>query len=555
MANNNEATLILKIKDLATSALEQFNKRFVITAGDIVNLAKKIGGAIVDFVGDAVAAYKEEELAINTLTQAMLNQGIFTQDLRAKYLKLADSIQEVTKFSDDQIISAQAVLQTYMGNKRVTEELVRATLDLAAAKNTDLQSAATAVGKAIRGETDTLMREKIAISESATEGERYAAVLNKIQGDHKGVAEAQAKGLGSLDLLKNAWNDFLSNAGRALAPLITQLAQATTAVLTFFNSFADPSMAKMDIDDVKKQITKVEDEIKASLMRQSRLGSSDTTALDAELARLKEHLAKMEQERIDSSSKSIEDDKVKREEKRTSTLEQDLLDQEQEIANMNTSLDQQLAVQLAADNKKIDAAKTKDEKMQALAEKSFTLDSIRNQKKTAKEDEEEKIRLKNRADTLNTIATLQSSNNKTLAIAGKAAGIAQIAIATPVAISQAMASGIPFPGNMIAAGLVAAAMAVQAARIAGVQLAEGGIVMPTPGGTQATIGEGGQAEAVIPLDRAGEFGLGGGGTTINFMGPIMGNESQARELAIAIDRELLRLRQSNQSVSFETGVI
>jgi len=40
------------------------------------------------------------------------------------------------------------------------------------------------------------------------------------------------------------------------------------------------------------------------------------------------------------------------------------------------------------------------------------------------------------------------------------------------------------------------------------RLAEGGIVMPRPGGVLANIAEGGQAEAVIPLDRLGKFGQG-----------------------------------------------
>jgi TP901 family phage tail tape measure protein len=40
------------------------------------------------------------------------------------------------------------------------------------------------------------------------------------------------------------------------------------------------------------------------------------------------------------------------------------------------------------------------------------------------------------------------------------------------------------------------------------RLAEGGIVMPRPGGVLANIAEGGQAEAVIPLNRLGKFGQG-----------------------------------------------
>jgi len=48
------------------------------------------------------------------------------------------------------------------------------------------------------------------------------------------------------------------------------------------------------------------------------------------------------------------------------------------------------------------------------------------------------------------------------------------------------------------------------------RLANGGIVKARPGGMLATIGEGGQDEAVIPLDRMKDFGGGGKGITINF---------------------------------------
>ena len=81
--------------------------------------------------------------------------------------------------------------------------------------------------------------------------------------------------------------------------------------------------------------------------------------------------------------------------------------------------------------------------------------------------------------------------------------------------------------------------------------------MPRVGGTQATIGEAGQPEAVIPLDRFSEFGMGGGGTTvvINVQGGMLGSESEAREFALAVDKELLKLRRNNESVSFDSGVI
>lgn len=60
-------------------------------------------------------------------------------------------------------------------------------------------------------------------------------------------------------------------------------------------------------------------------------------------------------------------------------------------------------------------------------------------------------------------------------------------------------------------------ISVQDYRPGGLKLASGGIVMPRPGGTMATIGEGGQAEAVIPLNRLNSMmgGGGGGGSVYN----------------------------------------
>lgn len=61
---------------------------------------------------------------------------------------------------------------------------------------------------------------------------------------------------------------------------------------------------------------------------------------------------------------------------------------------------------------------------------------------------------------------------------------------------------------------------VSAYRSGGMKLATGGLVMPTPGGVQATIAEAGQAEAVIPLDRLEQMMGGGRGTSIVIQGNV-----------------------------------
>lgn len=93
----------------------------------------------------------------------------------------------------------------------------------------------------------------------------------------------------------------------------------------------------------------------------------------------------------------------------------------------------------------------------------------------------DEMRVRDRRSTLSRISTLANSNNKELAAIGKAAGITQIAIDTPVAVSKALAA-FPPPFNFVAAAAVGAAMAAQAAQIAGVKFEQGGIV----GGTSFT---------------------------------------------------------------------
>jgi hypothetical protein len=127
------------------------------------------------------------------------------------------------------------------------------------------------------------------------------------------------------------------------------------------------------------------------------------------------------------------------------------------------------AVKAANDKAALDKAK--------LSSKQY-LDLVKLRVKS--EADLEADRVKNQSDTLSTIATLQNSSNRELAMIGKAAAITQIAIATPEAVAKAYTLG-PIAGP-IAAGLVYTAMAAQAAQVAGVKFADGGIV----GGSNTT---------------------------------------------------------------------
>jgi hypothetical protein len=112
-----------------------------------------------------------------------------------------------------------------------------------------------------------------------------------------------------------------------------------------------------------------------------------------------------------------------------------------------------------------------------------------NQQNQKQNEEADKFKEKRRkeqeqatADSLSRIATLQSESNKTLATIGKAAALTQIAIDGPAAVVNAY-KNVPYPFNIPAAAGVAAAVAAQAARVAGVQFEDGGFVGGLNGGS------------------------------------------------------------------------
>ena len=115
------------------------------------------------------------------------------------------------------------------------------------------------------------------------------------------------------------------------------------------------------------------------------------------------------------------------------------------------------------------------------------------------------------------MANSANSKNKSVAAVGKAIAKKDIVMKTAQAAMsayQAMAA-IPFVGPVLGIAAAAAAISFGAEQYnavdSGTAMAEGGVVMPSVGGTQATIGEAGSAEAVIPLDDPEAQSMMGGG--------------------------------------------
>lgn len=587
---DKQATLLLRIKEVGSEALDKVKGSI-----DAIGKAAAIGfGFMVAAVYKSVAAYREQEEATNALTRTMVNNGTYTKELRDSYLDQASALQKLTLFGDEQIVKAQAVFSQQARGITLTQANTKAILDFAQAQGIDAAQAAELVGKSVGTATNALGRYGIEVSATASKSEKMAQVMAGLNSKFGGQAEAATAGYGVLTQLSVSIGDLFEVMGEKLGPTINFVAKELLALTQNTQGIENFTTIASDAFNF---VTKIALSVAFAFQRlgttvgatMGTLAGSLQLLVDGQMGAAKDALVNgfsdiaKERERIqiEHDAKMAELDAVNFEAKKAAALKDEQLQietlarknevqtqdkissQERELTNMIefSDLKSQMelaklshsqsaiyAAEIAQADRKLKLATTTAEKVAALEEK-YRATQKYNQ---AKHDEAMEAQ---RAETLSTIATMQNSSNRHMAVIGKAAALTQLAISTPIAIGKAFELGPIFgPPAALAVG---AAMAAQAANVMGLQLAEGGIVMPRPGGTQATIGEAGQAEAVIPLDRAGEFGLGGGGNNITLIvnGGLLGSDTEARDFAMAIDKELLKLRRNNESVSFDSGVI
>ena len=109
----------------------------------------------------------------------------------------------------------------------------------------------------------------------------------------------------------------------------------------------------------------------------------------------------------------------------------------------------------------------------------------------------------------NMLESIANSGPMMAALVTAAGALATVSIASSIAnIFSAGAKGGLIGLGVAAAAVIGMMSMISSASSTVQNLAEGGIVMPRAGGTIARIGEAGQPEAVIPLNRARQMGFG-----------------------------------------------
>jgi hypothetical protein len=548
------AQLVIELKDKVSEGLNKIENGYKSLKAHVVAIGVAMA-AVGAIVMQSIQAYGEQEEASRRLDNALGNMGLAGTGASDRLQKLATQLSKTTIYADENIVSMQALLAGYGQNESAIAKLTPKILDLASFLKIDLQSAATMVGKTLANETTTaLTRSGIAIDESAFKTDALGAVLKGLSGNFRDLStEIGGTTIGQIQIMKNEWGEVLEALGKILAgpakiviQWLTDLSGYLVQNQIYFQDFINiifylgESVANTFIfmgeiigtwyagvwGIIQGMGQLVQGDFAGAYNTMKNISQTTFNSLGADFAKLvanqKAAYTKMKAE-----------DKIKTDEEKAAEILKYKGRQTQNAADLQEEKDKNAKLL----KERID----QDTKIK----KEVREYNIEQEKEQARTDKEKILSLQG---TFSTIATLQGSHNKALFIAGKAAAIANAIINTAEGISKAWSYG-PILGIIFSA-LIAAAGAIQISKISATGMAQGGIVMPTEGGTLARIGEAGYPEAVIPLNDERVGGMLGNNVTVNInAGVVVADEESLRALAERIDEKLYALRSNNQTVS------
>lgn len=509
----------------------------------IADAVKSAGKAILDFGIESLKSFGNSQQAVTAFELALKNQGLEVKRTSAEFQAFATQLQQVTTFSDEAILGSGKLLTSFGLTGEELKKTTKSALDLATGLKIDLTTATMILGKAAVGETGTLARYGIVIGDNVPKAQRFEKALEQVNARFSGAAQADMQNVnGKLANMANRFDDVKEKIGKGLLPVfdfwMDKIEKATGLLDRMMGVEKNEAKGReLTIQALQKENNHIIEQAKlraqaiggvirmseAEMERSRKL----TKAIAHEKALLKEEL-KIEDKREDgakSRAKAIErfDAEELAAKKKKLQEEGAALDAStasmmakhqtyaarmialrqtfnaQDTILLQTYLSEQEQDELTSQITKLNAAQKYGDarRLQEAA--------VRDAEQKAQEDELKSTKKRNAdrvvnfRDTMNFIATLASEKNKVLATIGKASAIATATMDTFAAATKALTIPPPWVG-MALAGVVTAAGLANVSKIAGVKLAQGGMILPKDGGTQATLGEAGSAEAVIPLD-------------------------------------------------------
>lgn len=202
--------------------------RVAVLAGAAIASVLALAAAFAGLRAGVKAAADSQE-AVLGLANALRTMGVHTTAAVNRATAFANSLQAVTKYTDEEILKTQALLAqlgrlTGEGLERAT----RATLDLAAGLGRELPVATLIMAKAAQGSIFELRKYGLVIGDNIPLTERWAKTLQFVEEQFGGRAQAELKGFNATARqFGGAFKDILTLVG---APVIIPLTNALGAL-------------------------------------------------------------------------------------------------------------------------------------------------------------------------------------------------------------------------------------------------------------------------------------------------------------------------------------
>jgi phage-related minor tail protein len=261
MANsaNVEVKAVVTAEDKASSVLKKFSGSIDSSKGAVdkfddavSNLAKKALLGVTVALGAATAAgfdfvnsFNKSEEVTAQLNAVLKSTGQAAGVTADQALELASSLQKVTKFSDEDVLSAENLLLTFTAiGKNIFPQTTKVALDMSQALGQDLKSSSIQLGKALQDPilgVTALRRVGVNFSDKQQDvikslvdtnqlAKAQALILQELQKEFGGSAEAAGKTFaGQLAILGNQIDDVKEKFGQAIvtaiSPFVTKLAE------------------------------------------------------------------------------------------------------------------------------------------------------------------------------------------------------------------------------------------------------------------------------------------------------------------------------------------
>lgn len=466
---------------------------------------------IVSFAKSSVEAFAEQERAARRLQGAMQSLGSYSEAAFQDQLAFSQEMQRASTYTDEEVLSVQTLLTTYglYGDK--LKQTTQAVMDLSARKGIDLHAATVMLGKAFDGETGRLAQLGIHFTDTGSRARNFAQIMGEVNRVAGGAAAQELETYsGKVKNLGNRFGELKESIGRELMPTAEMYLgwlQKTAAFMENLNQQQTDAKTgrQLTIQSQSQDIGSIQELIS----HMEHLGITRTydgktvDDLREKLAKLKvareQEIVSLKEERAERGKPAQptprgRDDVTDEGRKRMAASAQSRIEEEE----LGNSLMVKAGMYMASDaDREMFTAQTLANQLRMQA--AFENDVAKKHKLTSAamavvDKARFSVMVNGAAQALSFIAGAWGQHTAMY----KVTSIALATINTYQAVTAALT--IPVIGKALAAIVLASGMAM-VAKIAGVKLAAGGIVRAASGGTQATLGEGGSDEAVLPLDN------------------------------------------------------